>query len=225
MTAGTACLLHVGLLSWEVGMKSLLALVVGIVFAVAGPLALAAQFNALVALTGAKENPANTSPGLGSAEVTLDTTAHTLRVNVIFTGLTAGTTASHLHCCVAPPGNAGVATTTPSFVGFPLGVTSGSMDRTYDTTLASSWNNAFITANGGTPASAEAALANGIQSGGVYLNIHTTAFPGGEIRGFLTAFGQATGPSDIPTLSEWALILLVIALTTTAWLVLRRRTR
>ena len=117
-------------------MKSLLALVVGMILAVAGPLALAAQFNALVALTGAKENPTNPSPGLGSAEITLDTTAHTLRVSVVFTGLTAGTTASHLHCCVAPPGNAGVATTTPSFVGFPLGVTSGSMDRTYDTTLS-----------------------------------------------------------------------------------------
>ena len=206
-------------------MKNLLALAVGIILAVAGPLALAAQFNTLVALTGAKENPTNPSPGLGSAEVTLDTTAHTLRVSVNFAGLTAGTTASHLHCCVAPPGNAGVATTTPSFVGFPLGVTSGSMDRTYDTTLASSWNNAFITANGGTPASAEAALATGIQNGAVYLNIHTTAFPAGEIRGFLTTFAQATGGSAIPTLSEWMLILLAILLAATAWLVLRRRAR
>ena len=64
-------------------MKNLLALAVGIVLAVAGPLALAAQFNTLVALTGAKENPTNPSPGLGSAEVTLDTTARTLRVSAI----------------------------------------------------------------------------------------------------------------------------------------------
>jgi hypothetical protein len=99
------------------------------------------------------------------------------------------------------------------------------MDRTYDTTLTSTWNGAFITANGGTPASAEAALANAIQSGGVYLNIHTTAFPGGEIRGFLLAFGQATGPGAIPTLSEWGLVLLAILLAATAGLVLRRRTR
>ena len=206
-------------------MKTLLALAVGTFLAVAGPLTFAAQFNRLVALTGPNENPSNSSPGLGSAEVTLDTTAHTLRVSVVFTGLTAGTTASHIHCCVAPPGNAGVATTTPSFVGFPLGVTSGSMDRTYDTSRASSWNNAFITANGGTPASAEAALANGIQSGGAYLNIHTTAFPGGEIRGFLTAFGQATGPDSIPTLSQWGLVLLATVLAATTWLVLRKRTR
>lgn len=205
-------------------MRTLRSLAAGIVLAVAVAPAFAAQFNALVALAGPKENPANTSPGVGSAEITLDTTAHTLRVSVVFTGLTAGTTASHLHCCVASPGNAGVATTTPSFVGFPLGVTSGSMDRTYDTTLASTWNNAFVTANGGTPASAEAALANGIQNGAVYLNIHTTAFPGGEIRGFLTMFGQAAGGADaIPTLSEWMLILLAILVVMTGWGVLRTR--
>ena len=46
------------------------------------------------------------------------------------------------------------------------------------------WNLAFITASGGTPA-AEAALAAGLAADKAYLNIHTTAFPNGEIRGFL----------------------------------------
>ena len=43
-----------------------------------------------------------------------------------------------------------MATRVPSFVGFPLGVTAGSMDNTYDLNLASSYNPAFVTDNGGT---------------------------------------------------------------------------
>jgi hypothetical protein len=62
---------------------------------------------------------------------------------------------------------------------------SGIMDTTFDLTLASSWNPAFITANGGTTASAEAALFSAMIEGRAYLNIHTSMFPGGEIRGFL----------------------------------------
>jgi hypothetical protein len=70
-------------------------------------------------------------------------------------------------------------------MGFPLGVTAGSFSNTYDMTLASSYNPAFITANGGTVASAEAALIGGMVAGGTYFNIHTSVFGGGEIRGFL----------------------------------------
>ena len=36
----------------------------------------------------------------------------------------------------APPGNVGVATTTPSFPGFPLGVTAGTFSNIFDTSLA-----------------------------------------------------------------------------------------
>jgi hypothetical protein len=42
-----------------------------------------------------------------------------------------------------------VATTLPTFAGFPLGVTSGTYINTLDLTLASSYNPAFVTANGG----------------------------------------------------------------------------
>jgi len=76
---------------------------------------------------------------------------------------------------------------TATFPGFPLGVTSGSYDQTFDMLLLSSYNAPFVTANGGTAASAEAALFAGISAGESYLNIHTNAFPGGEIRGFLVA--------------------------------------
>jgi hypothetical protein len=54
-------------------------------------------------------------------------------------------------------------------------------------TQASSYNPAFVTANGGTTAGAEAALFSAMVAGESYLNIHTSQFPGGEIRGFLIA--------------------------------------
>src|SRR5262245_61527816 len=94
-------------------------------------------------LSGPNENPVNASPGIGSATVTIDPAAHTLNLFVLFTGLTAPTSASHIHCCIAPPGTAGVATQTPSFVGFPLGVTFGTFSNTLDTSLTTSWNGAF----------------------------------------------------------------------------------
>jgi hypothetical protein len=111
-----------------------------------------------------------------------------MHVHVDFSGLLGTTTASHIHSATATPGTltAGVATTTPTFAGFPLGVTSGTYDNTLDMTQASSYNPAFITANGGTTASAEVALLTGMEAGESYLNIHTTVVPGGEIRGFLT---------------------------------------
>src|SRR5579862_1643911 len=129
--------------------------------------------------------PAMNSPGTGNALVAWNTLTNQMTVNVAFSGLTSGTTASHIHCCAPPPANTGVATTVPTFPGFPLGVTSGTYSRTFDMTSAGSYNPAFVTANGGTPASAEAALFAGLVAGQAYLNIHTTMFPGGEIRGFL----------------------------------------
>lgn len=138
-------------------------------------------------LSGAAEAPPNASAGTGFTQVDIDVVAHTLRVQATFSGLTGNTTASHIHAATAAPGTgtAGVATQTPSFTGFPLGVTSGSFDNTFDLTLSTSWNAAYITANGGTPASAEAAFAAALASGRAYLNIHSTFAPGGEIRGFL----------------------------------------
>lgn len=140
-------------------------------------------------LNGVNESPTNSSLGTGFTTVVFNNVTNTLSVNVTFTGLTGTTTASHIHCCtaVALTGTAGVATETPTFGGFPLGVTSGTYSNLYDLTLLASWNTPFVTANGGTAAGAEAAFAAGLAGGKAYLNIHSSFAPGGEIRGFLVA--------------------------------------
>lgn len=160
-------------------------------------LALPAQAELLqytTSLSGAAESPPNASPGTGSGLVDIDTVALTMRVQATFSDLIGNTTAAHIHAATAVPGagTAGVATQTPSFSGFPLGVTAGAYDMTFDMTLASSFNPSYITANGGTPASARAALFTAIAEGRAYLNIHSSAFGGGEIRGFLTPVPEPT---------------------------------
>jgi len=171
-----------------------------------GWIASATPITYVAMLSGLGEIPPDSSPGTGTAEVIIDTTANTLFVDIFsFSGLTAPTTASHIHCCTATPltGTAGVATQVPSFSGFPLGVTSGTYTQTFDMTLASTWNPAFVTAEGGTPAGAEAALAAGLAAGDAYLNIHTTAFPGGEISGFLV-------PAPVPEPANFFLMAAVL---------------
>ena len=71
-------------------------------------------------------NEPTTSAGLGIGVVDYNDAAHTLKLQMAFFGLTnvlSGTTASHIHAATVNPftGTAGVATTTPTFAGFPLG--------------------------------------------------------------------------------------------------------
>ena len=140
-------------------------------------------------LNGANEVPPNASPGTGYATVLFDTSAHSMEVTVSFTGLLGPNTAAHIHCCTTIPGvgTAGVATSVPTFTGFPAGTTSGFYNHLFDMTLASSYNPAFLgnAVNLGSTTTAEMTLYNGMLAGTEYLNIHTTVVPGGEIRGFL----------------------------------------
>ncbi len=142
-------------------------------------------------LNGANESPSNNSPATGTTLITIDPIAHTLRVNVSFADLTSPNTAAHIHV-INGPGDTNlldtlgpVATTTPTFAGFPTGATQGTFDVVFDTTQASTYRAGFIT-SAGSIAAAEAALFAGLFDGRAYLNIHTTNFPGGEIRDFLT---------------------------------------
>ena len=140
-----------------------------------------------VSLSGPAEAPPNNSPGTGKALITIDASANTMRVQATFSGLLAGVTACHIHAptVVAGTGTAGVATTLPTFAGFPAGVTFGTYDQTFNMLLSTSYNPSYVTNNGGTTASAFAALRAAISAGKAYLNIHSTMFPAGEIRGFL----------------------------------------
>ena len=178
----------------------------GAALALAAALPAAAHETIYVAdLSGAAEAPPNASPGTGTVRVTIDFDLVTMRVEASFSGLIGTTSAAHIHCCTASPGvgTAGVATPVPSFPGFPSGVTSGSYDQTFDMTDAGSYNPAFVTASGGTVGDAFAALVAGMDGGQAYLNLHTSIFPGGEIRGFL---------APVPETETYALMLLGLAL-------------
>ena len=98
-----------------------------------------------------------------------------------FSDLTSGTTAAHIHAPTARSeltGKAGVATQVPFFDGFPIDVISGNYDHSFDTLDASFYNPAFLTANGGTPALAEAVLRFKLWTRHkAYFNIHTVNFP------------------------------------------------
>lgn len=168
-------------------------------------------------LNGASESPAIASPGIGFAIVTINTLSQTMEVNVTFSGLTSPNTAAHIQCCTPAPGNAGVATVTPTFTGFPSGDISGSYDHLFDLTASTTYNPAFVTAQGSV-AAAETALLTGLADGEAYLNIHTTNFPGGEIRGFLAA--PATAPMPEPS-NLWLLSIALLALAVAAKFKLR----
>lgn len=157
-------------------------------------------------LNGPSESPANASPGTGSATVTIDSNLSTMRIQESFSGLLAGVTASHIHCCTMIPGTGtvGVATTTPTFLDFPSGVAAGIYDHTFDMTLASSYNAPFVTANGGING-AFLALITGLNEGNAYANIHTNLFPSGEISGFLHA-------APVPEPETYAMLLAGLAI-------------
>ena len=164
-------------------------------------------------LSGPAESPPNASLGSGQASVTIDDVLNTMAIHADFTGLTGLTTMSHIHCCTAAPGvgTAGVATELPTFSLFPLGVQSGTFDESYNLLLDTTYNPAFLAANGMNVAGARAAFLNGLATDRAYLNIHTSSFPAGEIRGFLV---------PVPEPGTWALMILGFGL---AGATLRRR--
>jgi hypothetical protein len=142
--------------------------------------------------------------GSGRATFTYDTVTHDLRVVFSFSGLSGLTTVSHIHCCVAVPGagTAGVAVTPGTLPGFVTGVSAGSYDALIDLDLQSSFTNAYLGIGVGvvaTTAQIDAGrerLLTAFQSRTAYLNVHSSTFGGGEIRGFV-----------VPEPATWALAL------------------
>jgi hypothetical protein len=165
----------------------------------AAPAAFAVPMSFTAVLSGANEEPPNGSPATGSALVTIDLDLDTLTIDVTFAGLVADNTAAHIHCCTAAPltGIAGVATVTPTFTGFPPGM-SGTYMHTFDLLAAvGTYNPTFLASHGGDPAAAEAALVAGMLAQRSYLNIHSVEFPGGEIRGFLVPVAAVPEPASL----------------------------
>ncbi len=135
-------------------------------------------------LSGPAEASPNNSPGLGTALVTLDLDEITMRIESSFSDLLGAVTTANIHAVTATPltGTAIVATPLPDF---PLDETFGTYDRTINLAEASSYDPAFLTAHGPLLVDALNALIFGLDSREAYLSIRTTAFPEGEIRGFL----------------------------------------
>jgi len=108
---------------------------------------------------GSQEVPANPSTAVATFSGRYNVEENYLSITINFSGLLGYTTAAHIHR--APPGVNGPVIA--SFMAdFPFGVTSG----TYNKIIA-----------------LDAAGIDDFLSGDAYVNIHTSQFPGGEVRG------------------------------------------
>ena len=106
-----------------------------------------------IRLDGGQEVPAVTTPATGSGTATLDTTTNLFSWNITFSGLSAAQTAAHFHGAALQCVSAGV------LIGLP--------------------NGSPIVGSATVSAAQETQILNGQW----YVNVHTTANPGGEIRG------------------------------------------
>ena len=116
-------------------------------------------------IDGLQETPPNASPASGSATMSLDTDTNTLNMTCTFSGLVAPQTAAHIHGPAAPGVPAGI------LVPLPVGQII---------------NQSFVLSD---------AVEGHVLAGLTYINIHTQAFPGGEIRGQIVQEPVAVDPT------------------------------
>ena len=180
--------------------KVLTALALAASTAALAPAAQGADIYRAVA-SGPSESPPNASPGESIATLEID--GSLLRADVPFRDLLAGTTVAHIHCCTTEAFT-GVAPPAISLVDFPMMVTAGDYKHTFDLGDPAVYEPAFLASFGGTPASAGAALLDAMNANQAYLNIHTTQYPNGEIRGFVV-----TAP--VPEPATWGMLGIGLA--------------
>jgi CHRD domain len=118
--------------------------------------------NMQATLSGTQEVPPNGSTATGSGTMVIDTDTNTMNFNISFSGLSAPQTAAHFHGPAMPGVNAGVI--------FGLGLGSPQIGVWNMTDEQEGW----------------------VLAGLTYVNVHTTAFPGGEIRGQVVEGPNAT---------------------------------
>jgi hypothetical protein len=109
-------------------------------------------------LDGKSEVPPNASAGTGTADIDYDAATRKLSWTLTYTGLSGPATAAHFHGPAEPGKNAGVAVAIPNATSSPA---EGSATLTD-------------------------AQAADLMAGKYYVNVHTAANPGGEIRGQVT---------------------------------------
>ena len=109
-------------------------------------------------LNGKSEVPPNASAGTGTADIDYDAATKKLSWKVTYSGLSGPATAAHFHGPAEPGKNAGVALAIPNATASPV---EGSAPLTD-------------------------AQAADLVAGKYYVNVHTAANPGGEIRGQVT---------------------------------------
>ena len=109
-------------------------------------------------LDAKSEVPPNASAGTGTADIDYDADTKKLSWKLTYSGLTGPATAAHFHGPAEPGKNAGVAVAIPNATSSP---TEGSATLTD-------------------------AQAADLMAGKYYVNVHTAANPGGEIRGQVT---------------------------------------
>lgn len=144
---------------------------IAVTFLVAGS-AQAAVINFGALLTGGQETPPNASPATGSAFVLFDDITKEFVFNLSFSGLTAPITVAHVH--KAPVG-------VPGPVEFDI---AGLLvDGTGKTTGIFAGLKVL-----------SAAQETALMAGELYFNLHTSTFPGGEIRGQILPAGITVVP-------------------------------
>ncbi|HEY4641208.1 MAG TPA: CHRD domain-containing protein [Thermoanaerobaculia bacterium] len=124
-------------------------------------------------LRGTNEVPSNNSTASGSAFVTIDTTSNTLYWDVVTSGISP--TLAHIHGPAPAGTNANVLINfATSAAAFTNGRTSGSINIS---SLAPDTLNTLLT-----------------NPSNFYVNVHSAAFPGGEIRGQLVLANEYDVP-------------------------------
>ncbi|WP_051971726.1 CHRD domain-containing protein [Massilia sp. 9096] len=161
--------------------------------------------------SGALELPPNASPGRSLTKLDVGNTS--MSVDVAFQNLISPSAAAHIHCCTTSAFS-GTAPVAVPFDAFPTGATYGNYVNTFALDDPLTYDPGFIATNGGTPQSATTALLNAIAANQAYVNIHSTDFPNGEIRGWLVA-------APVPEPAEWA--MLGLGLGGLLWMGRRRR--